>query len=286
MKRSLFLSPLPAGLVISSLLASCGGDKSTPTGPGPGPSPTPSGSFHTVLIPTVGFVLNPGTAMFRNIDFPPAGTIDVTVDWQGTSDINVYATEQCVSFTDLQAGACKVLAKSESATAKPEVIFFQTVANRVYNVWVHNKGTSKETGGVQVGITTSQPYTPPTPDPNSTNPNLAAGPVVRSRLYIYAQRHSDGNYEDKTQDAAGRWVLHVGDFVVFDTSQYNANGELCQYNAPPKYFLEDPQGVLRVLGSSQPFLYRTDVIAKGEISMYSTIDGINSNNLRAIAIAK
>jgi len=78
-------------------------------------------------------------------------------------------------------------------------------------------------------------------------------------------------------------TVHPGDFVVFDSTQLNALGEKCQWVRDPEYTLEDPSGVLSLRGSSQPFLFRTDVVRKGEITLRSSIDGIDSAVLRAIS---
>ncbi len=128
------------------------------------------------------------------------------------------------------------------------------------------------------------PTPSPTPDPQS---GLAPGPVTRVTLYIYQQYHGGkpeqgGTVEQKTQDSQGRWVLHVNDFVVFDSTQRNAAGEICRYNAPPTYHLTDRSGILEVLGSSKPFLYRVEVKGKGEFELVSTVDGQDSGVLTGI----
>jgi hypothetical protein len=111
--------------------------------------------------------------------------------------------------------------------------------------------------------------------------------VAKVTLYIYQQYHGGkpeqgGTIEQKMQDGQGRWVLHVKDFVVFDSTQRNANNEICRYNNPPTYDLTDRSGVLNVLGSSVPFLYRVEVKAKGEFELVSTIDGQDSGVLRGL----
>jgi hypothetical protein len=102
-------------------------------------------------------------------------------------------------------------------------------------------------------------------------------------VYIYQIRQADGTYRDKFQDAQGRWILHPGEFVVFDSTQLNATGDKCQWVNNPEYDLSDGAGVLNVRGSSQPFLFRVDVVRRGEIQLVSTIDGVDSAVLRAIS---
>jgi hypothetical protein len=271
----------------SLVLSSCGGGDGggNPNGPGPNPTPTPPvNSVHTVLMQGVPFVLNPDTAMFRNIDNPPVGMIDINVNWPGSGNLNLYVTaNSCSNFADVASGRCPTLAKADG-TAKPETARFNTSANQIYTVWIHNNSQSRESGAFDVGITTngpiSQPSTPPTDDPRA---GLAPGPVSRVVIYIYQVRQADGTYRDKFQDAQGRWILHPGEFVVFDSTQLNANGDKCQWVRNPEYTLRDSSGVLNVRGSSQPFLFRADVVAKGQIELVSSIDGIDSAVLRAIS---
>jgi hypothetical protein len=132
---------------------------------------------------------------------------------------------------------------------------------------------------------TPTPVATPTPDPQAGLPN---GPVTRAVLYIYAQYangnpNSGGTLKDKQQDAQGRWIARPGDFIVFDTSPFNAAGEKCRASQPPVYRLADPNGALQARDSTNPFLYRVDVVNIGEIEVISTVDGIDSTPLRVIS---
>ena len=275
-----------AAVAASALLGSCGGGGDgggNPNGPGPNPTPTPVNTVHTVLMQGVPFILNPDTAMFRNIDNPPVGTIDITVNWPGSGDLNLYVTSnQCANFADVSSGRCPTLAKADG-TAKPETARFNTSANQIYTVWIHNHSASRESGSFDVGITTNGPIAAPSPPTDDPRSGLAPGPVSRVVLYIYQVRQADGTYRDKFQDAQGRWILHPGEFVVFDSTQLNATGDKCQWVRDPEYDLTDGAGVLNVRGSSQPFLFRADVVRRGEIELRSTIDGVDSAILRAIS---
>jgi hypothetical protein len=288
MRMSSRFGSVAALVAVAVVFGNCGGGGDggggNPNGPGPQPTPTPVNTVHTVLMQGVPFILNPGTAMFRNIDNPPVGNVDITVNWPGSGDLNLFVTPNtCANFADVASGRCATLAKSDGA-AKPEVARFNTAANQIYTVWIYNNSQSRESGSFDVGITTNgpiaQPSTSPSDDPRS---GLAPGPVSRVVLYIYQIRQADGSYRDKFQDAQGRWILHPGEFVVFDSTQLNAAGDKCQWVRDPEYDLRDGSGVLNVRGSSQPFLYRTDVVRKGEIELVSSIDGIDSAVLRAIS---
>ena len=74
------VAPLALALT-ASLLASCGGGGSST--PNPVTQPPPATATRIMLIEGAPFSLQPNTATFRNIDQPPAGTIDGTLDWNG-----------------------------------------------------------------------------------------------------------------------------------------------------------------------------------------------------------
>lgn len=130
------------------------------------------------------------------------------------------------------------------------------------------------------------PVPTPTPDPQASN--LPPGPVVRAVLYIYQQYqngnpNSGGTLKDKVQDAQGRWIARPGDFIVFDTTPFNAANQKCRSNQVPTYRLNDPNRVFQVRDSSNPFLYRVDVVNIGEIELLSSVDGIDAAPLRVIS---
>ena len=272
-----------AAVTAAALLGSCGGgdgDGGGPTNPG-NPGNPQQNLVRTVLLSNVGFVLNPDMVLFRNVDNPPVGTLDISADWSGGGNIDVYVTTECGSFSDVRSGRCQVAGKSDG-TSKPEVVRFTTTANRTYTIWVHNSGPSKEQGAFEVGITTNGPIAP-APVSNDPRASLAPGPVARVVAYVYQIRQSSGVYRPAFQDSRGRWILHPGEFVVFDSTQLNANGDKCQWVRDPQYFVTDPQRVLQLRGSSQPFLLRTDVLGRGELRLQSTIDGVDSNVLVAVS---
>ncbi len=136
----------------------------------------------------------------------------------------------------------------------------------------------------------STPGPTPTPIPTPTpdlQGGLPPGPVTRSVLYIYQQyengnANSGGTLIQKRQDSQGRWIAKRGDFIVFDTTPLNAAGDKCRSNLPPSYRLLDPERTLVVRNSSNPFLYRVDVVANGESELVSSVDGIDSAPLRVI----
>jgi hypothetical protein len=134
------------------------------------------------------------------------------------------------------------------------------------------------------------PTPAPTPDPRA---NLAPGPVtrfdikVRSIALCRGSENLDCNaFRPKTQDPDGAWVVCEGDFVVFDGNQANAQGQECRWNADPIYTVTDPDGALSRLNSSNPFLLRTDVVGRGDITITAVLDGVQSNPHSLLVRAK
>jgi hypothetical protein len=273
----------------AALAAACGGGDKPSTQPA-----QPTGSFRTALISGASFSLLPGSATYKNIDLPPSGMLDVTVDWAGTNDINVYVTDNvCPGFADLRAGRCNLITKAESPTAKPEQLTFSTATapGRIWSVWIYNNGVSAESGTMEVGVTTDRPIaatpTPAAPAPTSGgNPTagLAPGPVVRYTIKVRSiGEKGDSAQRDPSQDAEGNWIVHPDEFVVFDSTQKNADGLLCQTKGLPVWSIDDPGQILTVLGSSNPFLLRVQFNRKGTVNIQASVDGVESNVLSMLS---
>lgn len=137
---------------------------------------------------------------------------------------------------------------------------------------------------------TANPTPAPTPDPQA---HLAPGPVtrfdikVRSIALCRGSENLDCNaFRPKTQDPDGAWVVCEGDFVVFDGNQANAQGQECRWVSNPVYTVDDPDGALSRLNSSNPFLLRTDVVGRGDVRISATLDGIGSNPPTLLVRAK
>ena len=295
MSRPLALAVV-AGAVLASL-SNCGGNKtsSTPTQVAT-PTPAPA-AVHTDLGGT-NFTVRAGRSSFTNVDFPPAGTLDVTTNWPGDDNIDVYATDaSCPGFDSVTAGACPILAKATSLTAKPERITFATQAGKIYTIWIVNLGTTTEAVNLEYGITTAGPIPQPvaaTPAPGSspgtpraspTPPDLAPGPVAQLKAYIKTIDTGNFTYRPGEQDEDGNWIVHPGEFVVFDLTQRNGAGLICNWIVDPEWHVEDPDGILRIKETSHPFFLRVDIEHKGHFELQGTIDGIESNVLRVSSVA-
>ena len=286
---------LPACAV--ALLAGCGGGSSPQ---GNTPVTQPPQATRTVLFSGLSFNLRPGTATFKNIDLPPSGMLDSVVDWTGPNDINVYVTDNvCPGFQELRAGACPVIVKADSSSARPERVTWSTTtaAGRIWTVWIHNNGTSMETGTMEAGITTTETVVaqqPPTtlppagPGENPTS-NLAAGPVVRYTIKVRSIDVDGGGgqrFRDPYQNDLGQWVVHPDEFVVLDSTQKNAAGELCRVESyPPEWTIQEEgvQVLAPRVGQNNPFLLRVDVRKKGVATVWAVVDGVQSNKLELVS---
>lgn len=80
--------------------------------------------------------------------------------------------------------------------------------------------------------------------------------------------------------------MHPDEFVVFDSTQKNANNEECQWIKDPEWTVEDDNYVTQILGSSQPFLLRMNVTSKGTFKVQAVLDGIESNLLSVCSVKR
>jgi hypothetical protein len=131
-------------------------------------------------------------------------------------------------------------------------------------------------------VTTPSPVALPSPSPlpsSAPDPRdgLPAGPVTQAHIGIRSIDTGGFNYRDPKQDADGNWIVHPGEFVVFDLTQRNGAGEKCQWIKDPEWFVNDEAGVISLRGSSNLFLLRVDVLKKGFVEIEATIDGIDTN---------
>jgi hypothetical protein len=132
---------------------------------------------------------------------------------------------------------------------------------------------------------TTTPRPSPTPVPNPTL-DLAPGPVVRYTIKVHSIDVNGGggqDFREPGQDGQGRWVLYVGEFVQFDSTQKNAANQICQTQGLPVWNLGGVNGTIRRRdGLPNPFVMRVDVVATGEGSVSSQVDGVQSNTLPLI----
>jgi len=276
-------------------LAACGGGNGgsgSPTTP-PVPTPEPLGPATRTVIDVRNWDLRGGAGVFYNQDKLPEGTLDITMDWgNGDIPVSVYLTEAntCPDTSSLRSGACRILAHSNDPKVKPKQITYTVAAGKPsVAVWVLNEGRQGAAGSVEVGITSREK--PATPDPNATpNPDVRStlpdGPVVVAFIKVRSIDTGNKVYRDPVQDKDGYWILHKGEFVVFDLTQKNGANQECKWVNDPAWEVTDPGYVFIIRGSSQPFLLRTDVDKEeGLIDVQGHIDGVSSNVLK-IKVAK
>jgi len=100
---------------------------------------------------------------------------------------------------------------------------------------------------------------------------------------------------DAEPDSSGRFIVHPGERVDFDSTQKNAGGEICQWVKDPEWTIDGGAcpletvcagGVVLRRGSSQPFLLKTTVQTTGLFTVQASIDGVISNVLEMRSIPK
>jgi len=297
MKSRPFALAVLAGAVLASI-ADCGGGK-TAAVPTPVTTPTPVPSPVRTDLGTTNFNVRAHGSSSFNVDFPPVGMLDVTATWPGSSAVAIYATDQsCPGINEVLSAACGILAKAYTPGVKPQKMSFQTASGKIYTIWTANNGTLTEPVSMSTGITTTgpiqQPPSQPTPAPVGspgtprgypTPTDLAPGPVTQLKAYIKSIDRGGFEYRPGEQDSAGNWIVHPGEFVVFDVTQRNGAGLICNWIKDPDWSVDDPDGVLTVKDSTIPFFLRTTVDHKGHFELTAHMDGIDSNVLRVTSIA-
>jgi hypothetical protein len=275
-------------IAILAALPGCGGGtggSGSPTTP-PVPTPEPLGPATRTVIDVREFALKKGAGVFYNQDKLPEGTLDVTMNWNnGDIPFSIYLTpaNSCPDTTSLRNGACQVLAQSNDRNAKPKTFTYAVPAGKPsVAVWVVNEGGVTSEGTVEVGLTSREKPTPPVAgNPNDPQAGLADGPVAIAFIKVRSVDVGGNKYRDPFQDRDGYWVLHKGEFVVFDLTQKNGSGAECKWIANPTWDVDDPGYVFILKGSSQPFLLRTDVDKEeGFVNVQGMIDGVKSNILK------
>jgi hypothetical protein len=126
---------------------------------------------------------------------------------------------------------------------------------------------------------TPAPEATPTPTPPpSYYDNLAPGPVARYNIKLHSVRKPDGTEleEPFPQDSQDRYRVNPGDFIVFDSTQKNADGKECQWVNDPVWNVDDPSNAMDRRPGSNPFLLRVDIIRTGQFTVTASLDGITA----------
>jgi hypothetical protein len=129
------------------------------------------------------------------------------------------------------------------------------------------------------------PVATPAPDPNG----LAGGPVATVKAYIKtveSPERGSNQYRDPQKDADGTFVLYVGEYVVIDSTQRNADGQVCRWKHDPRYSWDNFDDMMDVRSSSEPFFFKFEVAQPGIAEVTSLIDGVESNAVRMRAVVR
>lgn len=145
---------------------------------------------------------------------------------------------------------------------------------------------------VPTATPTPAPVTTPTPAPTPTPPDyfdtLAPGPVTRYNIKLHSVQRKDGTQleEPFPQDSNDRYLVMPGDFIVFDSTQKNAQGEECQWLSDPVWTVDDPNNAMDRRPSSNPFLLRVDIVRNGTFTVTASVDGVKApQELKVRALA-
>jgi len=126
---------------------------------------------------------------------------------------------------------------------------------------------------------TPNPVPTPTPTPSPDHyDTLAPGPVTRYNFKLHSVRKPDGTEleEPFPQDGNGWYRVNPGDFIVFDSTQKNADGNECQWVSDPVWNVDDPNNAMDRKPSSNPFLLRVDIVRTGKFTVTASVDGIKA----------
>jgi hypothetical protein len=121
------------------------------------------------------------------------------------------------------------------------------------------------------------PTPSPTPSPDYYD-TLAPGPVTRYNIKLHSVLQPNGTQleEPFPQDNQGRYRVNPGDFIVFDSTQKNAEGNECQWLSDPVWTVDDPANAMDRRPSSNPFLLRVDIVRTGQFTVTASVDGVKA----------
>ena len=139
-----------------------------------------------------------------------------------------------------------------------------------------------------VAQATPTPAPAPTPAPTADPLGLAPGPVdsIKAYLKTVETTRGSGEFRDAQKDASGMFVLYVGEYVVVDSTQLNAAGQICRWSRDPVYLWNNDEGMMNIRSSSEPFFFKFDVARPGYAEIVSKMDGAVSNDLKMRAIRR
>ena len=107
-----------------------------------------------------------GPHMLASVPFelPTPGIVEATVDWTFTTDnVDVYIVYGSCTVEQFNNVGCRVVAFSESPSAKPELVGASEQGPGYYNLYIGNRGPDGESVSYQIFLTTfnTGPIDPP-----------------------------------------------------------------------------------------------------------------------------
>jgi len=93
-------------------------------------------------------------------------------------------------------------------------------------------------------------------------------------------------YREVVKDADGVFVLYVGEYVVIDSTQRNADGDVCRWKHDPRYSWDNFDDMMDVKSSSDPFFFKFEVAQPGYAEVTSMIDNVESNEVKMRAVVR
>jgi hypothetical protein len=139
---------------------------------------------------------------------------------------------------------------------------------------------------------TATPTAAPTAVPTATPPHEDdnPGPVatVVTKVFIVRKsqggeaRDGNGGQNPYYDPVSNNDVVFLGEFFIIDTTPKNAAGQKCQTQGNPQWVVNHG-GRFEPLGNngigSNPFQYRANARQKGVVSIFTFIDGVQSNTI-------
>jgi hypothetical protein len=123
---------------------------------------------------------------------------------------------------------------------------------------------------------TAAPTPSPTPDDREA---IFDGPVKTVKVRLYSVVAPDGSFRPEPfyDERTDHDVAYKGDFIVMDVTPKNALGQKCDSEHDPIWYVDGAGGKLSRRASSNPFLYRADLVGNGLVTVRVDVDGVLSN---------
>lgn len=126
---------------------------------------------------------------------------------------------------------------------------------------------------------TPRPTAAPTPSPTPDDREAVFdGPVKTVKVRLYAVLAPNGQYRPEPfyDERTDHDIAYKGDFIVLDVTPKNAEGQKCEGDHDPIWYISGSGSYTR-RPSSNPYLYRADLTGTGLMTVRVDVDGVLSN---------